>query len=171
MCPDCGRNLPISVPQALLPAIPKPESSAHTRRSKRRPYRRRALKAQVKCRPYGRHFKKSGEKLALGELGSAAGGFQAVLKSSEWRFPLIFQGFSGYSTKIAPPFNHKNGGTLSTHGRGKCGIYNAQKVFGLIILHLRIDVHSCLAVFMPRKILNCLWINASIQKIGNVGMP
>lgn len=96
---------------------------------------------------------------------------KTVFKSSEWRFPLIFQGFSGYSTKIAPPFNHKNGGTLSTHGRGKCGIYNAQKVFGLIILHLRIDVHSCLAVFMPRKILNCLWINASIQKIGNVGMP
>ena len=60
------------MPQALLPAIPKPESSAHTRRSKRRPYRRRALKAQVKCRPYGRHFKRSGEKLALGELGSAA---------------------------------------------------------------------------------------------------
>lgn len=109
--------------------------------------------------------------LSLGELRSAAGGLQAVFKSSEWRFPLIFQGFSGYSTKIAPPFNHKNGGTLSTHGRGKCGIYNAQKVFGLIILHLRIDVHSCLAVFMPRKILNCLWINASIQKIGNVGMP
>ena len=110
-------------------------------------------------------------RLALAELGRTAGSLEAVFKSSEWRFPLIFQGFSGYSTKIAPPFNHKNGGTLSTHGRGKCGIYNAQKVFGLIILHLRIDVHSCLAVFMPRKILNCLWINASIQKIGNVGMP
>ncbi len=108
---------------------------------------------------------------ALAELRRTTGGLEAVFKSSEWRFPLIFQGFSGYSTKIAPPFNHKNGGTLSTHGRGKCGIYNAQKVFGLIILHLRIDVHSCLAVFMPRKILNCLWINASIQKIGNVGMP
>lgn len=108
---------------------------------------------------------------ALAELGRATSSLQAIFKSSEWRFPLIFQGFSGYSTKIAPPFNHKNGGTLSTHGRGKCGIYNAQKVFGLIILHLRIDVHSCLAVFMPRKILNCLWINASIQKIGNVGMP
>ena len=90
LCPDCGRNLPIPVPQALLPAISKPESSAHTRRSKRRPYRRRALKAQVKCRPYGRHFKKSGEKLALGELGSAAGGFQAVLKFFDCRFSLIF---------------------------------------------------------------------------------
>lgn len=110
-------------------------------------------------------------KLTFAELWCATSGFETVFKSSEWRFPLIFQGFSGYSTKIAPPFNHKNGGTLSTHGRGKCGIYNAQKVFGLIILHLRIDVHSCLAVFMPRKILNCLWINASIQKIGNVGMP
>ena len=111
------------------------------------------------------------QKLSLAELRCTTSSFEAVFKSSEWRFPLIFQGFSGYSTKIAPPFNHKNGGTLSTHGRGKCGIYNAQKVFGLIILHLRIDVHSCLAVFMPRKILNCLWINASIQKIGNVGMP
>ena len=111
------------------------------------------------------------QKLSLAELRRATSCLETVLKSSEWRFPLIFQGFSGYSTKIAPPFNHKNGGTLSTHGRGKCGIYNAQKVFGLIILHLRIDVHSCLAVFMPRKILNCLWINASIQKIGNVGMP
>lgn len=111
------------------------------------------------------------ERLSLAELRRTTSCFETIFKSSEWRFPLIFQGFSGYSTKIAPPFNHKNGGTLSTHGRGKCGIYNAQKVFGLIILHLRIDVHSCLAVFMPRKILNCLWINASIQKIGNVGMP
>lgn len=107
----------------------------------------------------------------LENCGARRAALRPYFKSSEWRFPLIFQGFSGYSTKIAPPFNHKNGGTLSTHGRGKCGIYNAQKVFGLIILHLRIDVHSCLAVFMPRKILNCLWINASIQKIGNVGMP
>ena len=109
MCPDCGRNLPIPVPQALLPAISKPESSAHTRRSKRRPYRRRALKAQVKCRPYGRHFKKSGEKLALGELGSAAGGFQAVLKCSYVRFSLRFRAFWAFPLKVAPLFNHKMG--------------------------------------------------------------
>ncbi|MBS5480998.1 MAG: hypothetical protein KHX46_07670, partial [Clostridiales bacterium] len=52
-----------------------------------------------------RHLKKS----ALAELRRTASALEAVLKSSEWRFPLIFQGFSGYSTKIAPPFNHKNG--------------------------------------------------------------
>ena len=124
-----------------------------------------------KSTPCGMLFLRTKLQSALAELGSATGSLEAVFKSSEWRFPLIFQGFSECSTKIAPPFIYKNGGTLSTHGRGKCGIYNIQKVFGLIILHLRIDVHSCLAVFMPRKILNCLWINASIQKIGNVGMP
>lgn len=108
MCPDCGRNLPISVPQALLPAISEPESSAHTRRSKRRPYRRRALKAQVKCRPYGRHFKRSGEKLALGELGSAAGGLQAVLKFFDCRFSLIFRAFLPFRFLVVLFLNHKN---------------------------------------------------------------
>lgn len=115
-------------------------------------------------------WKRYSDRSALAELRSATSGFEAVLKSSEWRFSLIFQGFSRCSSKVAPPFNHKNGGTLSPHRRGKCGIHNAQKLFWFIILHLRIDVHSCLTIFMSSKILNCLWINASIQKIGNVGM-
>ena len=109
--------------------------------------------------------------LTLAKLWCSTSCFETVLNISLVRFPLILRAFWALPSNVAPVFNHKNGGTLSTHGRGKCGIYNAQKVFGLIILHLRIDVHSCLAVFMPRKILNCLWINASIQKIGNVGMP
>ena len=107
MCPDCGRNLPISVPQALLTAISEPESSAHTRRSKRRPYRRRALKAQVKCRPYGRHFKRSGEKLALGELGSAAGGLQAVLREFLSCFSLIFPAFPAFCFSVIRCADHK----------------------------------------------------------------
>ena len=107
MCPDCGRNLPISVPQALLPAISEPESSAHTRRSKRRPYRRRALKAQVKCRPYGRHFKRSGEKLALGELGSAAGGLLAVLREFLSCFSLIFPAFPAFCFSVIRCADHK----------------------------------------------------------------
>lgn len=52
------------------------------------------------------------KKSALGELGRATGGLQAVLKFSDCRFSLIFQGFPGLSLKIAPPFNHKNGGIL-----------------------------------------------------------
>ena len=52
----------------------------------------------------------------------------------------------------------------------KCGIYYIKKLFWLIVLYFCVNVHSCLAVFMPSKILNRLGINASIQKIGDVGM-
>ena len=53
-----------------------------------------------------------GIKLTLAELGSATGSLEAVLKFSDCRFSLIFQGFPGLPLKIAPPFNQKNGGIL-----------------------------------------------------------
>ena len=171
MCPDCGRNLPISVPQALLPAISEPESSAHTRRSKRRPYRRRALKAQVKCRPYGRHFKRSGEKLALGELGSAAGGFQAVLREFLSCFPLILRAFPAFCLSVIQCADHKKRPFSFSNSLMKRTIYYPKQLLWFIVLHFCIDVHSCFAVFVSGKVLDGLWINTSIEKIGDVSVP
>ncbi len=53
----------------------------------------------------------------------------------------------------------------------KSTIYNPKQLLWFIILHLGVDVHSCLAVFMSRKILNRLWINSRIEKIGDVSVP
>ena len=50
-------------------------------------------------------------------------------------------------------------------------VYNPKQLLWFIILYFRIDVHSCLAVFMSCKILNCLWINSRIEKIGDVSVP
>ena len=53
----------------------------------------------------------------------------------------------------------------------KCRIHYIKQLFWFIILHSCIDVHSCLAIFMSGKVLNCLGVNACIQEVGNVGMP
>ena len=53
----------------------------------------------------------------------------------------------------------------------KYGIYHSEKFLQLIVLHSDVDAYSCLAVFMSSKILDRLGSNASIQKIGDVGMP
>ena len=53
----------------------------------------------------------------------------------------------------------------------KSTIYNPKQLLRFIILHLGVDVHSCLAVFMSCKILNRLWINSRIEKIGDVSVP
>ena len=53
----------------------------------------------------------------------------------------------------------------------KSTVYHPKQLLWFIIFHFRIDVHSCFAVFMPRKILNCLWVNTCIEKIGNVSVP
>ena len=53
----------------------------------------------------------------------------------------------------------------------KSTIYNPKQLLWFIIHHLGVDVHSCLAVFMSRKILNRLWINSRIEKIGDVSVP
>ena len=53
----------------------------------------------------------------------------------------------------------------------KSTIYNPKQLLRFIILHLGVNVHSCLAVFMSRKILNRLWINSRIEKIGDVSVP
>ena len=46
---------------------------------------------------------------ALGELGGATGGLQAVLHIILWSKTLDLQGFSGVSPKVAPYFNSKKG--------------------------------------------------------------
>ena len=49
------------------------------------------------------------EKLSLGELGSATGSLEAVLKCSYVRFSLRFRAFWAFPLKVAPLFNHKMG--------------------------------------------------------------
>ncbi len=44
----------------------------------------------------------------------------------------------------------------------KCLVHHIEKFFGLIILDLCINVHSCFAIFMSGKILNRLGINTRI---------
>ena len=50
-------------------------------------------------------------------------------------------------------------------------IYYPKQLLWFIILHFCIDVHSCFAVFVSGKVLDGLWINTSIEKIGNVSVP
>ena len=50
-------------------------------------------------------------------------------------------------------------------------IYYPKQLFWFIVLHFCINVHSCFAVFMSGKVLYCLWINARIEKIGDVSVP
>ena len=50
-------------------------------------------------------------------------------------------------------------------------IYYPKQLLWFIVLHFCIDVHSCFAVFVSGKVLDGLWINASIEKIGNVSVP
>lgn len=49
-------------------------------------------------------------------------------------------------------------------------VYHPKQFFWLIILYFRIDVHSCFAVFMSSKVLDGLWINTSIEKVGDVSV-
>ena len=50
-------------------------------------------------------------------------------------------------------------------------VYHPKQLLWFIVLHLGVDVHSCFAVFMSSKVLDGLWINTSIEKIGNVSVP
>ena len=53
----------------------------------------------------------------------------------------------------------------------KSTIYYPKQFLRLIVLHFCVDVHSCFAVFMSGKVLNCLWIDTRIEKIGDVSVP
>ena len=50
-------------------------------------------------------------------------------------------------------------------------IYYPKQLLWFIVLHFCINVHSCFAVFVSGKVLYCLWINARIEKIGDVSVP
>ncbi len=107
---------------------------------------------------------------ALAELGSATGGLEAVLNRSFVRFSLIFRAFWPLPSNVAPLFNHKMGTQDTLILLSKGVIYHTYKFFRFIILYLRVNVHRCLAVFMPSKILDSFWINASIQQVSNIGV-
>lgn len=50
-------------------------------------------------------------------------------------------------------------------------VYHPKQLLWFIVLYFCVDVHSCFAVFMSCKVLNRLWINSRIEKIGNVSVP
>ena len=50
-------------------------------------------------------------------------------------------------------------------------VYHPKQLLWFIVLHLCVDVHSCFTVFMSCKVLNRLWINSRIEKIGDVSVP
>ena len=49
-------------------------------------------------------------------------------------------------------------------------VYHPKQLLWFIVLHLGVDVHSCFAVFMSSKVLDGLWINTSIEKVGDVSV-
>lgn len=69
------------------------------------------------------------------------------------------------------PLTQSTGSIIRGAGWVKRLIHNAKKFFGLIVLDLCINVHSCFAIFMSSKVLNRLWVNARIKQICNVGTP
>ena len=69
------------------------------------------------------------------------------------------------------PLTQSTGGIICGAGRVKRLIHYIKKFFGLIVLDLCINVHSCFAVFMSGKVLNRLGVNACIKQICNIGMP
>ena len=81
-------------------------------------------------------------------------------------------GFQAIFTPISLSFNHGGKGNWQDSFWGllvKCVVHYTTK-FLFIILHFCINVHRRLAVFMPGKILDGFWINASVQKVGNIGV-
>ena len=54
-------------------------------------------------------YKKPVGRLSLGELRSATGGFETVLKCSYVRFSLRFRAFQGFRSPVILFFNRKNG--------------------------------------------------------------
>lgn len=65
----------------------------------------------------------------------------------------------------------KNGLFSFSNSLLKRTIYYPKQLLWFIVLHFCIDVHSCFAVFVSGKVLDGLWINTSIEKIGNVSVP
>ena len=85
-------------------------------------------------------------------------------------FSLILQAFLVFCIQIVLSINTQNGADSTDRALMKCGIYHTTELFGFIVLDFRVNVHSCLAVLVPCKILNRLGINSSVQEIGDIGM-
>ena len=108
---------------------------------------------------------------ALGELRRTTGGFQAVLREFLSCFPLIFRLFRLSASQLSGVRTIKNGLFSFSDRLMKRTIYYPKQLLWFIVLHFCINVHSCFAVFMSGKVLYCLWINARIEKIGDVSVP
>ena len=108
---------------------------------------------------------------ALGELRSATGGLQTVLREFLSCFSLIFRAFPAFCFSVIRCADHKKRPFSFSDRLMKRTIYYPKQLLWFIVLHFCINVHSCFAVFVSGKVLYCLWINARIEKIGDVSVP
>ena len=108
---------------------------------------------------------------ALGELRSATGGLETVLREFLSCFSLIFRAFPAFCFSVIRCADHKKRPFSFSDRLMKRTIYYPKQLLWFIVLHFCINVHSCFAVFMSGKVLYCLWINARIEKIGDVSVP
>ena len=109
--------------------------------------------------------------LTLGELGCATGGLQTVLREFLSCFSLIFRAFPAFCFSVIRCADHKKRPFSFSDRLMKRTIYYPKQLLWFIVLHFCINVHSCFAVFVSGKVLYCLWINARIEKIGDVSVP
>ena len=116
-------------------------------------------------------WKRYSDRSALAELRSATSGFEAVLREFLSCFSLIFRAFPAFCFAVIRCADHKKRPFSFSNSLMKRTIYYPKQFLWFIILHFCIDVHSCFAVFVSGKVLDGLWINTSIEKIGNVSVP
>ena len=110
-------------------------------------------------------------KLTFGELRSSTSCFKTVLREFLSCFPLILRAFPAFCLSVIRCADHKKRPFSFSNSLMKRTIYYPKQFLWFIILHFCIDVHSCFAVFVSGKVLYCLWINACIEKIGDVSVP
>lgn len=130
---------------------------------------KRAIKKQF-CRSRTARFAIRG-KSALAELGCTTCSLQTVLREFLSCFSLIFRAFPAFCFSVIRCADHKKRPFSFSDRLMKRTIYYPKQLLWFIVLHFCINVHSCFAVFVSGKVLYCLWINARIEKIGDVSVP
>ena len=110
-------------------------------------------------------------RLSLAELRSATSCFETVLREFLSCFSLIFRAFPAFCFSVIRCADHKKRPFSFSDRLMKRTIYYPKQLLWFIVLHFCINVHSCFAVFVSGKVLYCLWINARIEKIGDVSVP
>ena len=64
----------------------------------------------------------------------------------------------------------RGGGSTVGNSLGECFVDYTVKHLRLIILYLRVNIHSCFAVFVSCQILDSFWVHARMDQVGDVGV-